>query len=66
MPDVLQAAHLQKKNFECKQAPTHNEVQVEFNVIPGVRTYHANQGSAISPRLRLTRHQSNTGTFYFL
>ena len=38
----------EKENFECKQAPTHNEVQVEFNVIPGrttrtkaVRSAHA-------------------------
>ena len=30
-----------KKNSERKQAPTHNEAQVEFNVIPG-RTTRAN------------------------
>ena len=39
MPEALQAAHLQKKNFKCKQARTHNEVQVEFNVIPGRTTW---------------------------
>ena len=25
----------QTQNLKCEQAPTHNEVQVEFNVIPG-------------------------------
>ena len=29
------------KNLKCEQAPTHNEVQVEFNVIPG-RTLRIN------------------------
>ena len=31
----------EKKNLKCEQAPTHNEVQVEFNVIPG-RTLRIN------------------------